>query len=835
MPNYYFKSYTDYFWKWEDQTETVAIPGGKTIAIKPLISEILDELSDQGLPPFGSLLLTILALNPNGKELIEDVLSKINANTVIQVNDTTTDAFEFLKLLASVPLPYKTGAKKKLLFKTLFEDCHNILSAKKSKFMVESYLGTQIPDYCMSSYSLEDSIFQNEFKVIALLKRKFQDVNTLIEKIANLPDFKEELILEKDIEFEPKDFIDQLMVEPKTHKIGSLVKLIWSGLNLPFHSTNSSQQATGGVSDLTNKGNLDQLLISEFANDDLIFLSRLANNEALYLSREAPPTINDTKRIILIDISLKNWGTPKTIAFATMLAIAKHPKTDIECEVFVVGDSFIPIDFNSVDSLVEAVQHISPSLDCSAGLKDYFNTYPSAKNREVFILTERSTLQHPKLSALLNEKRDLINYLILNDNQGSIDTYKYLKKSKRHIQHLEIPFERLWKQKKNSKSTPKKNRPNENYYPILVNPSQSHNGVKSTENGEIFQLTKENSLLHFHNKLARPNEIGWEIIHENIPTYCDSFEIGVLKNGEYILLIFTKSNKEITLINLKTKEEKRILFTQYKSTSGPNFVFHNQSFYHSNNVGIWSIDINGKVLRDKYVDLEIIKARKIKIQETARKQGSTHGIFKNLKTVGININENLLFNVHEFHLNQGNHIKLDRTKNENNSIEAKQINDNKFEFEDGSTVEINRSGIILLKSSNQNIPVIYIPSVLNRRLGIATKEEFTGHTYFYNEPLFELTIDSFKEKIKAITTVKEITMIGLKDASELLNNIPCNLLQFFNETDVIKAQKELRKSGVKTTVTQTASDFEPIKKIEENIFFSKYIDQFIKTIQNHVY
>jgi len=834
MPNYYFKSYNDYFWKWEDNAETVAIPGGKTIAIKPLISEILDELSSQGLPPFGSLLLTILALNPNGKALIEDVLSKINTNTTLKLNGNTTDAVEILKLLASVPIEYKTGHKKKLLLKTLFEDCHNILGVKKSNFIAETYSRAHSPEFSQSTHVLEDAIFQNEFKVIALFQRKFKDVNALLEKIANLPEFKEELIIEKELELEPKDFIDELITEPKTHKIGSLVKLIWSGLNLPYHSTNSSQQATGGVSDLTNKGNLDQLLISEFANDDLIFLSRLANNEALYLSREAPPSTNDTKRIILIDISLKNWGTPKTIALATLLAIAKHPKTDMECEAFVVGNTLIPIDFNSVDSLVDAIQHISPSLDCSRGLIDYFNTYPSTKNRELFILTERSTLQQTKMSALLNEKRDLINYLILNDNQGSIDIYKYLKKSKRHIQHLEIPFERLWKQKKNSKTIPKNNRSDENFYPILVHPPQNNVGIRPTKNGEIFQLTKENSLLRFYDKMAHSHKIGWELMYENIPVHCSDFEIGVLKNGEYLLLIFTNSNKEITLINLKTKVEKRLLFTQYKSIEGPNFVFHNGSFYHQNNVGVWAIDTEGKVVRDKYIDLEIFKTRKKQIQEITYKHSATHGIFKNLKSVGINVNGNLLFNVHELHLNQGNHIKLDRTKNESLSIEAKQINDNSFEFEDGSTVEINRSGIILLKSSNSDKPTIYIPSVLNKRLGIATKKEFTGYTYFYNEPLFELTINSFKEKMKSVTTVKEITMIGLKDAVELIDNVPSNLLQFFTEADLKKAEKKLRKSGIKTSITPVNQDFEPIKKIEENLFFSKHVDQFINTIQNHV-
>ena len=86
-----------------------------------------------------------------------------------------------------------------------------------------------------------------------------------------------------------KDYIDELIDNPKTFHSGSLVRRIWSGLNIPFQSVLPSKQPLGGISDLTNKGDFDKLLISEFANDDLVFLSRIANNEALYIQREIPP------------------------------------------------------------------------------------------------------------------------------------------------------------------------------------------------------------------------------------------------------------------------------------------------------------------------------------------------------------------------------------------------------------------------------------------------------------------------------------------------------------------------------------------------------------------
>jgi hypothetical protein len=45
------------------------------------------------------------------------------------------------------------------------------------------------------------------------------------------------------------------------------------------------EQPIGGVSDITNKGDLHRMLLSEYANEDEVFMNRIANNEAC-ISRE---------------------------------------------------------------------------------------------------------------------------------------------------------------------------------------------------------------------------------------------------------------------------------------------------------------------------------------------------------------------------------------------------------------------------------------------------------------------------------------------------------------------------------------------------------------------
>jgi len=67
-----------------------------------LVQEILDTIEPQGIPPFGSLLLTMIATNPNGKELLDTVLA-IAKNTHYGGNSRIlTEAISFLKMLSEI-------------------------------------------------------------------------------------------------------------------------------------------------------------------------------------------------------------------------------------------------------------------------------------------------------------------------------------------------------------------------------------------------------------------------------------------------------------------------------------------------------------------------------------------------------------------------------------------------------------------------------------------------------------------------------------------------------------------------------------------------------------
>lgn len=833
----YFQSYNNYFWQWEDNVEVIAIPNENTIAYRELVIDVFEKLTPQGMPPFGSLLLAIIATNPKGNTSL-DVVYKILFNSIKrEENSTLSDAISFLKLLSEVPKQYKEGKNRILLFQAIFEQCHNTLSSKKSRLIRDSYHNNKHEQGKISKkkdFNLQ--VFNKDFRTIGLLKNKFQNVNDIINKIASLPYIADDLIIsDKDIavEDDTKDFVEKLIDNNKTFYVGSLVKRIWSGLNIPVNSALPSQQPLGGFSDLTNKGDYDKLLVSEFANDDIVFLSRLANSEALYMHREIPPTNNNQERIILIDISLKNWGTSKAIAFATMLAIAKHPKTTIECKAFAIGNSYYPISIESIDTIIDGLQLLEGSLNAARGLSEFFKDNAPDKNREVFIITEPSTLKQVPMLKAMNEYHLLINYWIYTDSEGNIDVYKKQQNSKKHIQHIKLPLEVLWKKESNF-STIQQNELGGNYA-ILFRNSLNSKKLLASSDGEIFQVTGDKMLLRFFDKLAKPNEKGWEMLDDSLPFATGEFEIGFLPNGNHVFLMFNPQNKEITLLNINTNEKKNISFKEWKSTAWNSFVFHDQKFYHFNNKGCWSISTDGKVEQEDENDKTIFVNRDKELKSINQKYSNNAGVLKNINSIFINESNNLVFNIHELTINVGYHIKLDRTNFLAKRKSAKKMTETEFEFEDGSKIEINRCGMLILKSSNPNIPFIYIPSILDSSLGVATDNAFAGNDYYYMEPQYDITlINSGSNIVSVIKIINELLGIGLKEAKDIADSAPKQILKYTSEAKATHIKTTLESNGATVkikTVSRGEKKYLDLEKITTKSFFENYITAFISNVQ----
>lgn len=818
--------------------EVIAIPGGNSIAYSNYLGDILEKLSPQGLPPFGSLLLAIIATNPNGGTSIDHVYSLVSSRLKTTDDVTLAKAIAFLKLLSEVPNEYKQSQKRILLLQALFERSHNGASSKRSVSICAAYKNRNFENTSPKS-GFSTATYNDDFKAISLLSARFDTVQAIIDSIAGLPDPKQ---YELEFQEEPNehgspgiDLIDELINNSKTFTTGSLVRWLWGGLNIPVHSVLPSQQPLGGISDLTNKGDYDKLLISEFAHDDLTFLSRLANQEALYVQRETPPSHNDLQRIILIDASLKNWGSPKAIAFAIMLAIARHPKTDIPCLAFVLGtDNYVPVSIENIDTIIDALQIFGVSLHAAKSLTAFFKDYPDNKNQEVFFITESSTPKNGSLSKVLNEYNNSIHYLVLTDEEGNVDVFKKHQHSKRHLQHIKLPLDNLWK-------TNRRNKEDEiredlaTSYPILFRTPGNSKSVVSAPDGEIFMLSGERTLLRFFNKSAERHTKGWDLVYESLPFTTSIFEIGLSGEGHHIALLFNTAVRQILLLNLSTREKKIVAFDQWKSTSWTSFIFEAGKFLHTNSRGSWSIDVIGNVAIEANVNSNKFTQRDKELADLVQKYSYSPPVFKNIQRVFINGAGELVFNIHTLRVNvQHSHIKLVPAKNLESKISASKKDNNEFKFSNGSSVQVNRNGMFILKSVSKDHPEIYIPTSLDASLGVSTVDEFSGNEYYLKESMCEVIIIApGSSKFNVIKAIKDLTQLSLADCKGSVDNSPSSLKGMYTPDQAHKIKASLETLGATIEIKTLDGRKDVARKLDLADFYKKHIDTFISTIQNY--
>ncbi len=74
-----------------------------------------------------------------------------------------------------------------------------------------------------------------------------------------------------------------------------MAQKIAASLTVPRLPSDPDHLPIGGVSDVTNRGEPDRLLISELALDDDLLIARIAHGQALYLRREQPPQSSSKK------------------------------------------------------------------------------------------------------------------------------------------------------------------------------------------------------------------------------------------------------------------------------------------------------------------------------------------------------------------------------------------------------------------------------------------------------------------------------------------------------------------------------------------------------------
>lgn len=434
----YFRPAPHAFWRGAEGGTVIEWQTGKTICYRDELEVVLRNLAPQGWPPMGTLLLMIAACQDSWKDSeIEQQFLMGLGRTLWEKSgegermlETTEDfvhyATEFMDIIRALPGGWRRGAKRiHLLIEVAARMPERIPEAQAREMLAEYSSGrldeltlTRIADSTLKAFTadLENlhkglSLFQNAEQLELVLRTGLDYLPAPID--VELPDA------------EPADLLSQLAERDETAGLARLTRRLMAALHIPMRTRGASDLPFGGVSDITNRGDFDRLLISELAHEDWSLMARLVNNEALYLRREEPPAQEIQRTRLLIDTTIKMWGLPRVFALAAALACAQSRGEDRSVEAHAFSGRYVtPVDLSRREGVIQALERVDGALHGGEALQTFFMDQPVEEQTETILITEHSLLSLPAFQNALRDINLHLDFLVTVDRSGNLHLYR---------------------------------------------------------------------------------------------------------------------------------------------------------------------------------------------------------------------------------------------------------------------------------------------------------------------------------------------------------------------------------------------------------------------------
>lgn len=432
---HYFQAPKDYFWKWVESGTVLEFANGRTICYREDLTFILSNLVLPDQVPVGTVLLLLCACKDNCQELFElksylwklGYLSVYTQEEHIKTKQEIQKALKFLELVNALPFAYRSGLKRIALFQAILER-EGVHEGKRLKSLTNEFKSGNLDEQIFGvQRELNFTLVNADIAPLVYALQQFLDTGALELKlrtgISVLPQ-PAKVGLPAPV---PQDLMEQLAADLKTAGIARLSKKIIAALNIPMHLSGSSDQSIGGVSDISNRGHFDKLLLSELAQDDLVLTARLANNEALFLQREAMPASQQQQWHIILDTTLKMWGLPRVFGLAAGLAF-NESKKQVQMDAWALGgESVLEVDLDTRQGVITALEQLDTGLNCGAALKKLMAEQVSAKDKYILI-TGAHYQQDSAFMRAFGQVKAQLDYLVEVDRDGRIALYETLGK-----------------------------------------------------------------------------------------------------------------------------------------------------------------------------------------------------------------------------------------------------------------------------------------------------------------------------------------------------------------------------------------------------------------------
>jgi len=400
------------FWRWSEDDGAITWADGTTIAFRGELEEILARLVPAGLPSLSAVVLLLGACRDGWRHAagaaFSGLLESLEPEAAPGLRRQVLRAYRALARVDELPPELRRGVDAKaVLIEAALEGAPRRLDSDEARAVVGA-LGDRVSPAPGGG-----------FFGATVLEELTQDLEALARGLAGLDPGALALRLRTGLDEAPRPadvelpeaervrrLLTRLLGDPELEGVARLARDLLACVHVPRPILADDEQPIGGVSDITNRGRLDRLLVSELAHDDLTFAVRLAMGEALYLRREAPPARPPARRVVLVDCGIRTWGLPRAYGAAVALALAATATGDTDVAVRrTEGGRLAPADLTRREGVVEQLEALDPTPEPSRALDELVRSVadaePGAPPPDLFVITVGDVAADPTFGRAL--------------------------------------------------------------------------------------------------------------------------------------------------------------------------------------------------------------------------------------------------------------------------------------------------------------------------------------------------------------------------------------------------------------------------------------------------
>ena len=415
------------FFRWDEKREAVSIDGEITVAFRQEFAEVLKRQAERGLPSLAAVAILLSACREQWPS-IRQRLSRIAYESAVKElgAESHTRSAWIEEIFATLDVIHSLRKDVLARLPNRVELVDYVLDSRIWR------LGRDESSEVLQLLAAGNFESAESAKTSSNLLPIFGDLTEGLARF-DLPSFERRLRTGFELEVVPAEaelpeaqrvraLLSSLTNDPEHGGMARLASQMLAAVALPRPLVARDEMPLGGVSDITNRGTFDRLLITELANDDLTLAVRVATNEALYLRREQPPHSPPMRRTLLLDSGVRMWGVPRLLATSLAMAFAATGDLKLKVSAFRAAvEGLEPIALTSREGIEQHMGAVEAEAHPGAAMPRLAQLLKAEEcPADAVLITSQSALADPDFLSRLRAAEIPSLWIAAVDREGGV-------------------------------------------------------------------------------------------------------------------------------------------------------------------------------------------------------------------------------------------------------------------------------------------------------------------------------------------------------------------------------------------------------------------------------